>query len=72
MFAEAQQEIDGKKQEANHIPILEVFRKYPKEVLTAMGMRLAENTSYYIFTVIVITYIDDFTNRARDLMLRLC
>ena len=70
VFAEAQQEIDGKKQEANHIPILEVFRKYPKEVLTAMGMRLAENTSYYIFTVIVITYIVDFAKQDKGPVLQ--
>ena len=39
------------------MPILEVIRKYPKEVLIAMGMRMAENISYYIFTVIVLTYV---------------
>ena len=36
------------------MPILEVIRTYPKEVLIAMGMRMAENISYYIFTVIVV------------------
>jgi metabolite-proton symporter len=70
VFAEAQKEIDGKKQEATHIPILEVFRKYPKEVLTAMGMRIAENTSYYIFTVIVITYIVDFAKQDKGPVLQ--
>ena len=37
-------------------PILEVFRRYPREVLTAMGARLAENVSYYIFTIVITTY----------------
>ncbi len=70
VFAEAANEIVEKKQEANHIPILEVFRKYPKEVLTAMGMRLAENTSYYIFTVIVITYIVEFAKQDKGPVLQ--
>ncbi|NUR05936.1 MAG: MHS family MFS transporter [Nocardioidaceae bacterium] len=63
VFREAQAEIAEKKAEASHVPLLEVFRKYPREVLVAMGMRLAENTSYYIFTVIVITYIVEFAEQ---------
>ena len=39
------------------MPILEVFREYPREVFTAMGARFAENVSYYIFTVVVVTYL---------------
>ncbi len=38
------------------MPILEVFRRYPREVLTAMGARFAENVSYYIFTIVITTY----------------
>ncbi len=60
VFQEAQKQIKDRKTEENHVPILEVFRKYPREVFVAMGMRLAENTSYYIFTVIVITYVVEF------------
>jgi metabolite-proton symporter len=40
-----------------HMPIMEVFRKYPREVFTAMGARFAENVSYYIFTVVIVTYL---------------
>lgn len=40
-----------------HMPIVEVFRKYPREVFTAMGARFAENVSYYIFTVVIVTYL---------------
>jgi metabolite-proton symporter len=43
----------GKK---DSMPILEVFRRYPREVLTAMGARFAENVSYYIFTIVISTY----------------
>ena len=63
VFQEAHAEIAEKKQEASHIPILEVFRTYPREVFVAMGMRIAENTSYYLFTVIVITYFVDFLEK---------
>ena len=42
--------------EAN-MPILDVFRTYPKQVLLAMGMRLAENGTFYVLTVFVLTYV---------------
>ena len=35
---------------------MEVLRHYPREVLTAMGARFAENVAYYIFTIVVTTY----------------
>jgi len=38
------------------LPILEVIRDYPKNVLLAMGARFAENASFYIITVFVLTY----------------
>src|SRR5690349_3501421 len=38
------------------MPIIDVFRRYPREVLTAMGARFAENVSYYIFTIVITTY----------------
>ncbi len=60
VFQEAKAEIAEKKQTSSHMPFFEVIRNYPKEVLIAMGMRMAENISYYIFTVVVITYIVDF------------
>jgi MHS family shikimate/dehydroshikimate transporter-like MFS transporter len=39
------------------IPFLTVLRRYPRNVLLAMGMRFAENGSFYIFTVFVLTYV---------------
>ena len=38
------------------LPIIDVFRRYPREVFVAMGARFAENVSYYIFTIVVTTY----------------
>ena len=41
---------------ARSMPVLEVVREHPREVLIAMGMRMAENISYYVFTTFVLTY----------------
>ena len=41
------------------MPILLVLRTYPREILTAMGARMAENVSYYIFTIVITTYVTD-------------
>ena len=37
-------------------PILEVITRYPKEVLLAMGARLAENGAFYVYTVFLLVY----------------
>ena len=42
--------------EAN-MPILDVLRVYPKNVLLAMGMRVAENGTFYVLTVFVLSYV---------------
>jgi MFS family permease len=52
VFREAQRELAEKKIRERHQPLLEVVRRYPCKVLIAMGMRMAENISYYLFTVI--------------------
>ncbi|GAA0456353.1 MFS transporter [Actinoplanes capillaceus] len=49
-----------------HQPLLEVIRRYPREVLIAMGMRLAENIGYYLVTVISITYLTTYAGSAAD------
>lgn len=59
VFVAAQADLAQRRHEA-HQPLIQVVRHYPKEILLAMGMRLAENISYYIFTVISITYLKDF------------
>jgi len=41
------------------VPILEVLRRYPRNVLLAMGARFAENGCYYVFTVFVLSYAKD-------------
>ncbi|HUG70119.1 MAG TPA: MFS transporter [Pirellulaceae bacterium] len=44
------------KQKMPSLPVLEVLRKHPGNVLLAMGARFAENASFYIFSVFVISY----------------
>ena len=66
VFAEAQSQVA----ERQHMPIVEVIKEYPREVFIAMGMRMAENISYYIFTVISITYVTTFLELDKDLILK--
>jgi metabolite-proton symporter len=37
-------------------PIVEVIRRYPKQVLLAAGARIAENGGFYIYSVFMLTY----------------
>src|SRR5438094_7551748 len=39
------------------MPVVEVFRRYPKPMLLAIGARLAENGLFYIFTTFSLTYV---------------
>ena len=41
---------------ASRLPLLDVLREHPRNVLIAMGARFAENASFYIFTVFVLSY----------------
>jgi metabolite-proton symporter len=50
-------------------PIVDVVRKYPREVLTAMGMRVAENGCFYILTVFVLAYGEEELGLAKGTML---
>jgi MFS transporter, MHS family, shikimate and dehydroshikimate transport protein len=38
------------------LPFFEVLRRYPRNILLAMGARFAENAAFYIFTVFVLSY----------------
>jgi MFS family permease len=53
------------------MPLMEVIKTYPKEVLIAIGMRMAENISYYIFTIVVLAYATDFLGVGTDLILKM-
>ncbi|HSE71747.1 MAG TPA: MFS transporter [Nocardioidaceae bacterium] len=70
VFKEARDEIAEKKQQDSHMPLLEVIKNYPREVFIAMGMRMAENISYYIFTVVVITYVTTYAGQDKGPILQ--
>ncbi|MFY9570173.1 MAG: MFS transporter, partial [Blastocatellia bacterium] len=40
----------------SRLPILDAVREHPKNVLLAMGARLAENGAFYLYTVFILTY----------------
>ncbi|MGW0039870.1 MFS transporter [Gordonia sp. NPDC003376] len=44
-------------QEKQQSPLREVLRERPRELLTAMGMRFGENTTYYMVASFTITYL---------------
>ena len=71
VFKEAKAEIAAKKDESSHMPIVEVIKTYPKEVFIAMGMRMAENISYYIFTIVSITYVTTYLDQDKGLILKM-
>ncbi|WP_328560156.1 MFS transporter [Streptomyces coelicoflavus] len=44
------------KQKAEELPFVAVVRNHWRDILVAMGARMAENISYYVLTAFVLTY----------------
>ena len=63
-FSKVQEEATGSRQ-----PILEVLRRYPREVLIAMGARFAENGAFYVYSVFVLTYGTQQVHMPRQVIL---
>ncbi|MBF6124630.1 MFS transporter [Nocardia brasiliensis] len=55
IFVAAQQEMEQIK--ATSLSVVEVLRRYPRGVLTAMGLRFGENILYYLVVTFTITYL---------------
>ncbi|BBY02564.1 MFS transporter [Mycobacterium seoulense] len=55
IFYEAQRQDD--RINASRLGVIEVLKRYPRGVFTAMGMRLGENTMYYLVVTFSITYL---------------
>lgn len=64
VFAEAK-----KSNSTTEMPILEVIRKYPRNVLIAMGARFAENAFFYVITAFVLTYATQQAGFTKDQVL---
>jgi metabolite-proton symporter len=50
-------------------PIVEVLRTHPKEVLLAMGARIADNGSFYVYTVFLLVYATQKVGMERQTVL---
>jgi MHS family shikimate/dehydroshikimate transporter-like MFS transporter len=54
----------------SRVPLLDVVREYPREVLVGMGIRFAQNLVFYIYTVFVLSYGEKTLGYPRSVMLR--
>lgn len=55
IFLAAQQEAERAK--TSQLGVVEVLKRYPRGVFTAMGLRFGENTMYYLVVTFSITYL---------------
>ena len=55
IFVEAQEEAERIK--ASSLSVVEVLKRYPRGVFTAMGLRFGENIMYYLVVTFSITYL---------------
>jgi metabolite-proton symporter len=55
IFVEAQQQAERIK--ASSLSVVEVLKRYPRGVFTAMGLRFGENIMYYLVVTFSITYL---------------
>ena len=62
-----QQLLDNKKIEKT--PIVEVFRKHPKEIMLSALVRMSEQAPFYIFTAFIFAYAVGTLKMSRDLIL---
>jgi metabolite-proton symporter len=62
-----QQLLDDKKIEKT--PIIEVFKKHPKQILLSALLRMSEQAPFYIFTAFIFAYAVGTLHMSRDLIL---
>ncbi|XVQ09577.1 MFS transporter [Spirillospora sp. CA-255316] len=65
VFQEAQAKAAAKAAE-HRMPLVETLRKHPRQLLAATLTRFAENASYYIFTVFLLTYVAQGLDWSKD------
>ncbi|WP_407940115.1 MFS transporter [Nakamurella leprariae] len=69
IFQEMQQELEQDKSEAYGVK--EVFKRYPRGVFTAMGLRFGENVLYYMVVTFSITYLREHVETSTSTILYL-
>ncbi|TWP48167.1 MHS family MFS transporter [Lentzea tibetensis] len=57
IFLAAQEKALAEKRGTEKAPIIDVLRHHRRELLIAMGARLAENVTYYVITAFILVYI---------------
>jgi len=62
-----QQLLDEKKIEKT--PVIEVFKRHPKEILLSALLRMSEQAPFYIFTAFIFAYAVGTLHMSRDLIL---
>ena len=65
---ESEEFVQASRSAKRGMPAVEVFRRYPRQVFTAMGLRVAENGGSYIFLAFALAY-GKFLGIPNDLML---
>lgn len=65
---ESEEFVQAKKTAKRGMPAVEVFRRYPRQVFTAMGLRMAENGGSYMFLAFALAY-GKFLEIPNDIML---
>jgi metabolite-proton symporter len=50
-------------------PLLQVFREHPRELAVGMGMRVAQNSLFYIYTVFALSYGEKSLGYSKNTML---
>jgi metabolite-proton symporter len=53
----------------SNMPIVDVVKQHPRNLLVAMGMRIAENGVFYLFTVFVLAYGEETLKLGKTTML---
>jgi len=54
----------------SRLPLLDLLREHPRELVIGMGMRFAQNVLFYIYTVFILTYGEKFLGYPRGAVLR--
>ncbi|MEV5753498.1 MFS transporter [Actinoallomurus sp. NPDC052308] len=57
------------RQEVAKVPVLEVIRRHPKEIVLSALLRCSEQMPFYIFTSFALTYIVDHTGLSKTFAL---
>ncbi|MGW0812870.1 MFS transporter [Streptomyces viridiviolaceus] len=56
VFKQALAQAESRKTDAEQLPLVAVLRHHWRDVLVAMGARMAENISYYVITAFILVY----------------